>query len=283
MFSAKKIRSPKHAGQFYPREHKKLRDSLETYLNDAESKPINGSVIGMLVPHAGYAYSGAVAAHSFKAVLGKAFDDILLLGPSHFFSFPGLAVYKGNAFKTPLGCVSVNCSITEQLIRDYDKVFNRVDFHEPEHALEVELPFMQVTLKPGFNIIPMLIGSNDKSIISTLSDIIHSFVTGSHHIKNRRLVIVSVDLSHFHTYSDAVKLDKLSLDTIDSMDADSFWDRVTCNEIEIDAPGAVYAAMKAFNKLNVKAKILKYANSGDVSGDLNRVVGYSSVIFHTSP
>jgi len=277
----KNIRAPSVAGSFYPLAPGDLKADISKYLQDVVAEEIDGSVVGIIVPHAGYVYSGSVAAHAFKALDNISPRDVLLVGPSHYVSFSGISVFPKGCFSTPLGNVSINSSIAENYLTSYEEVHDYPHVHNPEHALEVELPFLQSVLEPGFNIVPLLVGASEEKTLSALSKIMSSFICNTKDtVDKERLVVVSVDLSHYHSYDVAKKLDMAGLEAILNIEPDVFWDRVLSKETEIDAPGVVYSFLKVCRKLNIKSKLLKYANSGDVSGDKQRVVGYSAVVFY---
>jgi len=278
----RKTRKAAVAGKFYPLDNETLRNEVEAYIHEASFEPLPGNVVAIIVPHAGYTYSGGVAAHAFKAISANtAIEDVLLVGPSHYIAFPGMGIYPDGVFKTPLGDVQVNSDITEQYVNNYTEVNKRTDVHVKEHALEVELPFMQVALGEKFNIVPIIVGENGEDTISALADIMFSFITENGKPSKKRVIVVSADLSHFHTYDKAETLDRSGLEAIVDINPDLFWERVVNGDTEIDAPGAIYALLNACMRMGkIQAKLLKYATSGDTTGDKNSVVGYSAVAFY---
>jgi len=278
----KKTRKAAVAGKFYPLDYKTLKNDVETYIREASVEPLPGNVFAIIVPHAGYVYSGGVAAHAFKSISeNTAIEDVLLVGPSHYLAFPGMAVYPSGVFETPLGDVRVNSDIAKHYISNYAEVHSNTDTHIREHALEVELPFMQVVLGNTFNIVPLIVGENGEDTVSSLADIMFSFITKDGKPNKKRVIVVSVDFSHFHSYDTAETLDRNGLDAITAMEPDLFWKRVVDKDTEIDAPGAIYALLNACIRMGgVQAELLKYANSGDITGDKDSVVGYSAVAFY---
>jgi len=270
------VKKPNVAGCFYPGDAAALREMIQTYLKEAslpEGSPQDPAVL--IVPHAGYVYSGPVAAYGFKSVQGRRYDTVVVLAGSHFFSFRGAAVYYEGAFRTPLGDIPVDTATVDALIAEtsgWVKVAPAV--FEREHALEVELPFLQSVLK-DLKIVPVIFGE------AALGDLELMGKALGRILKDKRaLVVVSTDLSHYKRYDAACSLDRETIDLILDGDTQGIWDSVAagggnmCGTKPVLA-GMYYAQARGANK----ATLLKCANSGDTAGDKSRVVGYASIVF----
>jgi len=268
------IRQPAAAGTFYPAEPAVLADTVDTLLANAESHSVPGKIVALILPHAGYPYSGHVAAAGFKLIKDLRFERVVLVGPSHFVAFSGISVPSSEYYRTPLGDVPVDTQFAA-ILRSNSRVF--IDFpeaHRKEHALEVEIPFLQ-RLWPGrpFQILPFVIGFVRSEEIMLMARTIFEL------IRQDSLVIISADFSHYHPYEKAVEMDTRAIEAIVSGDIDRMTYYLNRKEIEIDAQYAVLSMMIAADHLKAEAKILKYANSGDVA-TRESVVGYSAIAFY---
>jgi len=247
------VRQPQFAGAFYPEDPQILTKMIGEFLHQATIEKIKSKPRALVVPHAGYVYSGPVAAYGFKAIENLDYERIILLGPSHHFGFEGLIFSPNGYWKTPLGQV-------ESL--NYDPV--SLEIHEPEHCLEVELPFLQSVLKT-FKIIPCLTGEGE---IKKLAQVIIGI------LNDKTLLLVSSDLSHYHSYNEAQKLDKVTIDAIldkDNARLEKFGE--ACGKIGLEI------LIEIARKKNWQPKLLKALNSGDITGEKKQVVGYASIIF----
>ncbi len=261
-FSVKEeqIRKPVFAGTWYPSEETELNALIEEYLNNSEQLEINGKIKAIIVPHAGYVYSGQIAATAFKQ-LKENYKNVFLIGPSHRYPLEGISISNFKYYSTPLGKIKVSKKAREML--NEKEISNIEKAHEQEHSLEIELPFLQKSLK-DFEIIPILVGKTD---IDKFAEILKKYYSKDD------LILVSVDLSHYHEYLEAIQIDSNSLNKI-----------LTLNEQEIlyskiDAPWAVSSILKIAKENSWKPYLISYANSGDITGEKESVVGYSSIIF----
>ena len=269
------IKEPNVAGAFYPSDKDELTRLIEKYLRQASDVKVDGEALVLISPHAGYIYSGPVAAYGFKALMGKNYDTVIILAPTHYFPFSGGSVYQEGLFRTPLGDLEVDSTLASALIaQDPKLLFFKPQYYELEHSVEVELPFLQTVLKPGFKILPVLLGEMSFDECGSLAGYIAAVVKG----KNV-LVLASTDLSHYKPYLDAVGYDDRTIAYVKASDAKGLWDAVAdtgwnvCGFRAV-ATGLLYAKYQGADKINV----LKYANSGDTAGDKTRVVGYLSAI-----
>lgn len=259
------IRLPQFAGTFYPDNPQALKEMIGEFLDQATMEKSNLRPKAIIVPHAGYFYSGKVAAYAFKALENQLYEQIILLGSSHHFSFEGLAMSPAHHWQTPLGqaeCLVKNGFKTLARTRI---IIESSEIHAPEHCLEVELPFLQVVLKK-FKILPLITGNlNAKQAAKILEPLVDA----------KTLILASSDLSHHYSYGEAQKLDKVTTDAILDNDIGRLEDfGEACGKTGIKILMAI-----AKNQ-HWQPKLLKALNSGDVVAEKNRVVGYASLIYY---
>jgi len=252
----KKVREPAAAGKFYPVEN--LREVVSSYLEKAEYENY-GRLRGLVVPHAGYIFSGMVAAQGFKEIpLG--IRTVIILGPSHHLYFKGASISNYTHYKTPLGEVRISEKVNQ--LKEESLIVSVDD--RLEHSIEVEIPFLQVVLK-DFEIIPIMVGDvNPKE----LADILLKY------IDDNTLVVASSDLSHYYPYEVANELDKYCTEAIPDLDFSKMNYCQACGKIPI------LTLMYIAKKKGWYGYLLEYKNSGDTAGDKERVVGYASIGFY---
>lgn len=268
------IRKPAVAGAFYPADKAELTKQVDEFLANAK-KIDKGRLLAIVVPHAGYVYSGQVAAHSFKQLEGADFKKIIIISPSHYVSFDGMSVYNKGLFETPLGLIKVDEELANKIIQKNKRFIFYPEAHLKEHAIEIELPFLQRVYKnKDFRIVPIAMGAPSSDDAGILSDALYDV------IDKDTLLVISVDLSHYYPYDKAVELDTSGLNAIEKLDASDLVQKINSGSTEIDAPVAVLGAILFANRYGAKAELIKYANSGDVTGDKSRVVGYSSIVIY---
>jgi AmmeMemoRadiSam system protein B/AmmeMemoRadiSam system protein A len=267
-----RVREPVFAGSWYPADSSDLRQMVTEYLKTAERRDVDGKIVALWVPHAGYPFSGRIAALGFKQLEGKAFETVVVVGPSHRYYFEGISVFDRGFYKTPLGLIPIDTVMADQLKSASDNIYYRPKAHAAEHSVEVQLPFLQQILG-GFKLVPVILGSASlddiKDFAEALTDMLGT---------QKRLLVLSADLSHYHGYDRARELDLAGLEAVKNLDAEDLAEKLNSGETEIDAPGAALAMIMAVRGLGAEeAVLLEYANSGDVSGDKARVVGYGAL------
>jgi MEMO1 family protein len=273
------VRQPAVAGQFYPAQPDELRRMLDDYLAQAAVPPVTGNLLALIAPHAGYIYSGKVAAHSYALLKGRKFERVVVIAPSHFEGFTFVSVYDGDAYATPLGNVAVDKEFAAKLAKLNPLIQLSSRGHAPtkeqgEHALEVQLPFLQRVLGE-FKLVPIVMGEQNYETERALGLALAKMLKGS---GTSTLIVASSDLSHYHTYDEATKLDQKVLKAITEWDYLSLSHNFESRIWEACGGGPIVATMIAAERLGAnQAKILKYANTGDVTGDRSRVVGYGAV------
>lgn len=280
VFAQTEIKKANVAGAFYPEDPKELRVMIKTYLDRAVKVSLKGEPAVLISPHAGYIYSGPVAAYGFAALKGRDFDTVIILAPSHYFYFKGASVYPGDFFQTPLGKVALDEDVSEALVKANKNLFVKESgYFEREHSLEVQLPFLQVVLPDGFKIVPVMVGDVDLEECKALADSLVLASSGK-----RVLVVASTDLSHYRSYEEALFYDRKTIDFIKSFDIVGLWEAVA--PVSWNVCGIRPLAISLFYALKNGAtdiEILHYANSGDITGDHGRVVGYVSALLCKGP
>ncbi len=268
----KEIRESVVAGTFYPERAETLLRDVKKYLDRAASEELEGEIVALISPHAGYMYSGLVAAHAYKMIEGKSFDAVCVVAPSHRALFDGTSVYDRGCYRTPLGLVPIDVDLCKRLIEKGKEIRFLPEAHAHEHSLEVQIPFLQVALK-SFKLIPLMTEPYwSWESCEYLGSAISETVKG----KNV-LLVASSDLSHFHSYEKAAELDRIVLNRIEQFDPQGLFQDIKKNRCEACGAAPILSVMLAANALGAsRGKVLKYLNSGDVSGDRSQVVGYGA-------
>lgn len=269
------LKEPSVAGQFYSADPKVLSRDLDTFFSQSTVGPSQKMVRILITPHAGYIYSGAVAANSYKAAGLGQYSTIILIGPSHFFDFPGISVWKEGRFRTPLGEIPVDEQFANDLLKSNSSFSFRPDVYEREHSLEVQMPFLQKTFK-NFKIVPILMGRPDYKVCEHLAQSLKQLIGDRDDV----LIVISTDMSHYRTGQVARGMDQKTLGIIKDLDPKMLWTQCLLGQAELCGFTSVITALIYANEQNIKeVDVLKYAHSGDVTGDNERVVGYSAIIF----
>ncbi|MFH1857838.1 MAG: AmmeMemoRadiSam system protein B [Candidatus Omnitrophota bacterium] len=276
-----RIRKSAVAGAFYPGSKAALEKTVDEYLRQVQIPRIEGTIRAIMVPHAGYVYSGGVAAHAYKALEGQELRTVVLMCNSHTDSFDGISVYKEGYFETPLGLVPIDQARAEKLIAANPKIMDRPSAHAQDHVLEVQLPFLQRVLK-NFKIVPILFGSDNPELPKILAEALKS------EIDDKTLLIASSDMSHYPSYHDAKEADRKTIDAILSGDPAALDATLRSLEAQgIRNTSTFLCGVSGVRTVMALAKdlganhmtLLSEANSGDTSGDRSRVVGYSAIAF----
>ncbi len=271
------IREPAVSGMFYPADPEALRTDIEVYLRQASPEPVRGEVKGMISPHAGYVYSGAVAAWGYKGLHKQGYDTVIIIAPSHKSYFDGAALQDRGGYKTPLGVVDIDEEFASELLKEKRVVQSNSRVHQGEHSLEVQLPFLQVVLK-DFRLVPLVMGTQDGVVSEALASALFEVIERR---ARTYLVVGSTDLSHYYPYAHALKLDGQVARDLNNFDAPGLARDLAADRCEACGAGPILTTMALSRKLGANAgKVLKYANSGDVSGDKTSVVGYVSAVFY---
>ena len=279
--SAGKIRHPVVAGQFYTADPALLREEVEKYIDDAEVFP-EFEPVAIIAPHAGYVFSGWIAGYSFRQIRGKHYDVVVVISPCHIEYFGFSAVMTEGSYQTPLGRIPVEKNLAEELCAQSELIVDSRKGHfssrggRREHALEVELPFLQVALG-DFKLIPIVMGDQSWENCEALGVALGKVLTGK-----KALIVASTDLSHFHHYREANRLDSALIEALELYQPEETCRQLILRKLEACGGGPVVAAMIAGKMLGAEGlKALKYANSGDVPvGSKDSVVGYLAAVIY---
>lgn len=263
-----KIRKPAVAGAFYPKEKKELSNMLDSLLKDTFNIESNPKAI--IAPHAGYIYSGGVAASAYEPLRNHKNKDkikkIVLLGPSHKVAFDGLALPTSDFFETPLGNVKIDQKTAKKL-EELSQVTFSDKAHEAEHSLEVHLPFLQKIFGDKFELIPLVVGNTNPD---ETGEVIEELWGGE-----ETLIVISTDLSHYHSYEEAYKIDKETCRDVRNLNLENIHPEKMCGS------RPVAGILNVARKKKLKAKLVDFCNSGDIEMEdvtvsKDRVVGYAS-------
>ena len=285
--SAQKVRQAAVAGSFYPADPKILAADIDDMLAGTPPPRIAGPIVAAVAPHAGYPYSGPIAAYTYAALKGHKYSRVVVIAPSHYVVFDFTSVYDGDAYATPLGLVPVDKEFARKLAKMSSTMQLSTQGHDPtaaggEHAVEVQLPWLQRVLG-NFQVVPIVMGNQNyqssRALGVALAKLIHE------EDKNgETLVLASSDLSHYHPYDDAETIDHKTLNALREWDYFSMSNNFEERRWEACGGAPIVAAMIAAERMGAnQAVVLKYANSGDTSGDRSRVVGYSADVFVKAP
>ena len=270
------VRKPAVAGAFYPARPAELSKTVDDFLSKAAPPPVH-DVVALVAPHAGYEYSGQVAAYSYALLKGRKFDRVVVIAPSHYEAFGFSSAFDGAAYSTPLGEVPVDQAFAARLASASKRIKLSSAGHTPapdklEHSIEVQLPFLQRVLGQ-FQLLPIIVGDQSYENCRALGLALAKLIQGTN-----TLIVASSDLSHYHRYDEAVTMDHKTLKGIEEWDYLNLSRNLELRIWEACGGGPIVAAMIAAERLGAsQAKLLKYANSGDVTGDKSRVVGYGAV------
>jgi AmmeMemoRadiSam system protein B/AmmeMemoRadiSam system protein A len=272
----KEIREPALAGSWYPGDPEILSRDVKRYLENAKKEKVDGEIVALVSPHAGYMYSGQVAAYAYKLIEGKSFDTVVVVGPSHRFPFKGASLWDRGGFRTPLGVVPVDDELSKKLMEKRKEIRFIPEAHNQENSLELQIPFLQTVLK-SFKLVPIAMEPDwSWETCQYLASAIAETVRGK-----KVLLVASTDLSHYYTYNIAIELDRIFLNHIERFDIEGLNRDLKSNRTEACGGGPVVTIMLAAKTLGAnQGKVLKYLNSGDVTGDRSRVVGYAAGVFY---
>lgn len=272
-------RKPIAAPMFYDNEADRLGKQIDLYLQNVKQEALpSGEILALIAPHAGYVYSGQVAAHAYRLVQAKDYKTVVILGPSHRYGFKGCSIYSKGAYQTPLGTVEVD----EVLASELSKVsgFEYVpEAHQQEHSIEVQIPFIQKTL-PDAKIVPVVMGFQSRETIATLAHALSIVLPGK-----KALVIASTDLSHLLSKQKATETDSGTISLIQSFETDSLIKKLGRGENIMCGGGPVVSTLiYAQDFGNPGVKVLQRADSSDAGAPQTQVVGYvSAALYHKSP
>ena len=276
MASNDKVREPAVAGMFYSGRKENLTREVAVFLENSNAVDDVEHVYGLVAPHAGYLYSGGVAARAYRQIVDREYDVVIVISPSHRVYFDEVSIFNGAAYSTPLGKIPVDQELAREICACHeDLLYSDLGHDVDEHALEVHLPFLQIVLEE-FKLVPIVMGNQDRDNIKILSDALTKTLKGK-----KALIVASTDLSHYYNHTKASVLDEVVLENTRNYDEDKLYDDIQSGACEMCGSGPLITTMKACRALGAtKSKVLLYRNSGDVTGDRNQVVGYMSGMFY---
>ena len=272
------IRESVIAGSWYPGNASRLQQEVQAYLSQASVADFKGQLIALISPHAGYRYSGQVAAYAYKTLEMHKFDTVVVIAPSHRAYFKGVSVYDRGGYRTPLGVMPLDRELVAALKQRESRISYVAKAHSQEHSLEIQLPFIQVVMPDG-KLVPLVMGDQSFNTCQWLAQAL------AHCIRDKSVVVVaSSDLSHFHPYNEAKILDQVVVDRVNEFDPQGLSNDLAGGKCEACGGGPMVTAMLLARELGAnKSRVLHYANSGDVTGDRSGVVGYMAAALWANP
>lgn len=274
--AADAVRPAAVAGKFYPDHPHLLRQRVQKLLAQTTVEPMSSQLLAAIAPHAGHRYSGNVAAHTYERLRRQHADTVVFIAPSHWERFPFISIFTGQSFRTPLGDLPVAITIAEQLLHKRHCFVSawhghRTEPFAPEHAIEVQLPFLQVAL-PNCTIVPIVMGEQTWEFCEALGLALAELAAQTPFV-----MVASSDLSHYHEYREAQRLDTHFMQLLQTLEPARLFEALHTRACEACGAGPIVAAMIAARRLGADAaQMLCYQNSGDTGGDREAVVGYVS-------
>jgi len=271
------VRPSPIVGQWYEGDAKMLARNIDEFLDDAKLPEIDGEVMSVIAPHAGHVYSGAVAGYAFAPLRKKTPAVVAVVAPMHHYYREPLLTTSHDAYRTPLGDISVDKDILSELD---GALHTELGFglspisNDPEHSLEIELPFLQRALKSDWKLLPIMVRDQKPKTSEGLGKALATVLRDKNFI-----IVASTDLSHFYNQKAALTFDRFMLDQIEAFDPDAAFAAERTEQGFACGLGAFTAVLWASRELGAnKVKVLRHATSGDVTGDYSSVVGYGAAV-----
>ena len=272
------IRPPAVSGTFYPDDPTLLTLQVDHFLEEHATTQLPGTVLGLIVPHAGYRYSGFTAAAAYALLRHRQFSTAVIISPSHREYFNGISIFEGDAYRTPLGLIETDTTLREKLRAHKGALtFSRFG-HRTEHAVEVQLPFLQ-RINDELRILPIVMGDQRPELCMLLGRILAEETDPS-----STVIIASSDLSHMHPHHEARRLDSIATEAILALSPSRLLHDLAAGSTEACGGGPISALLQTciLHKAD-GAHVLHQCTSGDVTGEESRVVGYLSAAITRSP
>ena len=272
------IRPATHAGSFYPRFAKQISDQIEQWTRDQKKALVTERTLGIVVPHAGYMYSGACAATAYHHISAEAFDAFLILHPCHHAAHFEYSVSAYTEYETPLGNLKLDTELYDALSGPSSTKHLELRLHEAEHSMEIQLPLIKHYF-PTVSVCPVMIGRQTPEVMQALAHTLNDLIVGTH----RRIgIIVSTDLSHYHNAKTAEELDSTLIKHFLALDPDAMWQAIRKQVCEACGIGGVLSLLYLADLIGgLRTTLLSYTHSGKVSGINHQVVGYFAAKVHT--
>ncbi len=282
MFSASVFaadRMPSMAGSFYPDDSAALFNMVDTMLANAAPAEIDGKPLVLISPHAGFVYSGPIAAESHK-LLGR-YPEIktaIILGFKHRVDYRGVAIWAEGSWKTPIGKIAINKALAKEILNSADFIADQHSLFREEHSLETQIPFLQLA-SPDLSIVPLQIGAQEKEIIEKLTDKLYDILKD----RDDFVIIASTDMTHYKSRSQCAAIDSVSAEYITAIDGSGLWRASEKGSAQLCGAAPVAVALELAKKLGAdKAEILKHSDSGVYGGNTKSVVSYLSAVIYKS-
>ncbi len=278
-------RSPAVAGQFYPADPDQLKETIEECfkheLGPGDVPEVSSSpceVPGAVVPHAGYQYSGPVAAHTYKTLAEAGTPEtVVILGPNHTGMGTAVATMTSGRWKTPLGAVEIDSEFARELVEECGVVDDDLEAHVQEHSIEVQLPFLEYLYGDEFKFVPVCMAMHD---LKTARELGEAIAKVAEDLDRNVVVLASTDLTHYEPHDVAQEKDEKVIEKIVELDEQAMVEVVERHNVSMCGVGPTAATIVAVKELGAeRGELLKYATSGDVTGDRSQVVGYAAVVF----
>ena len=267
------IRPTAVSDMFYPGDPDVLDQEISTLIRQTKHEAVRSTIRGIIAPHAGYQYSGFTAASAYALLRGGTYETVVVVSPSHREFFDGVTVFPGDAYATPLGVVPLDTVLRDHVTQKAPFIIASDAGHQEEHAIEVQLPFLQHVLR-SFRLLPVVVGNQDRKYCLGLGEVLAEALSGKNY-----LLVASSDLSHYYSWDVANALDQHAIDDVAAFDYERMMTELETGATEACGGGPIVAVLSALRGLGVKnIEILHHCNSGDITGDRKRVVGYFSAV-----
>ncbi len=264
-------REPYVAGAFYPENFEILKQQVKSLLSCEQPKIDYSKLIGIIVPHAGYTYSGHTAGCAYSMIKGLKKKSFLIIGPNHY-GYPSYpAIYTGGYWNTPLGDAAVDSLLAQKLLNKSDIIKDDKESHAIEHSIEVQLPFLQQLYNHNFKFVPLILGRQDSDIARNIAETIES-------LDEMPFIIISSDLNHYLPYDENNAQDDIIMNDISDLKVSKYYEDIKTNNITACGYGAIAILMLITKHMKGKIALINHSNSGDYSSDKRRVVGYASMV-----
>jgi AmmeMemoRadiSam system protein B len=268
------VRASAVAGTWYPGSSAGLAEAVDAHLNAATVSDAPACPLAIVAPHAGLMYSGPVAAYAYSLLRACRYGAVVIVGPSHFVPFHGVSIWPRGRWQTPYGEVAIAEGLAAAIAAESAEVMEKPDAHGREHSLEMQLPFV-ARLLPGVPIVPLLMGYQTRTTAYALGDAIARSLAGRPQTDDRVLLVASSDLSHYEDAATAAGMDASVLGYVEAFDPDGLMSELEREPRHACGGGPMVAVLRAAALRGATlARVLRYADSGDVSGDKSSVVGY---------
>lgn len=265
------MRNPAVSGFFYPNSEEEIRSLFSSFLKDIGTVEPTGRIIGVIVPHAGYVYSGKTAMAAYAHLKNETRKKFVIIGPNHSGYPRNASIYMDDYWVTPMGKARVMNEAGEKLLMTSPVVIKDNHSHIQEHSIEVQIPFLQYFFGSDFSFLPIILGSQTRDVSKLLSDSLVEMMDDT-------LLIASSDLTHYEPQENVVSKDKELIKEIESLDIDSFYSTLLSRNISACGYGAIATLMDVTKRKGGIIKLIDHSTSGDSSGDYKSVVGYTSMV-----